>query len=300
MKKIIMDIDPGHEDFFGLMLAIANREELKLAAVVTTVAYQTPKNVLNNALKVLTLLGCKEIPVAQGASKPLVEPLVLADNWRTTTGLDGADFPTPNFEASSFTGLSLMAQVLSTSVEPVTIAVSGPLTNTALLLQQHPEVHDKIAEIVVMGGGINAWNRRPGVEYNFSIDPEAAEIVVNSGVKVTLITRDLTEQGVISNSTVTKMASLGNPVSDVAAKLMKHYGDFGATVVLNDPEVQAYLIKPELFKGYLANVSIDLEDGPQRGHMTVNDDLAANVTLMTSMDNDGFVELLLRSLRKFG
>lgn len=305
MTDIILDCDPGHEDFFGLMLALANTDKVNIKAISTTVAYQTVENVQRNAMKALTLLGRTDIPVAHGAAKPLVEPFGLADNWREFTGLDGADFPEPGFAPSELSGIELMAKTLREADAPMVIAISGPVTNVALLLAAHPELHDKIEKIVLMGGAINTGNRYPGVEYNFSIDPEAAKIVVNSGVPVVMITRDLTEQGVITAETVAKMRAVDNPVAQVAADLMDHYGDYSGTapVVLNDPEVIAYLIDPTMFSGVDYYVDVETQGQLTRGHLVVDQHhmtgKQSNATLMTMLDNDKFVDLILSSLTAY-
>ncbi|QBO36881.1 ribonucleoside hydrolase [Periweissella cryptocerci] len=305
MKNIILDCDPGHEDFFGLMLALTSTE-INIQAISTTVAYQTPENVQKNAMKALELLGRTDIPVARGAAKPLIEPFGLADNWRDFTGLDGANFPIPSFAPSQLSGIDLMAKTLSESAEPMTIAISGPVTNVALLVAAHPELHAKIEQIVLMGGAINTGNRYPGVEYNFSIDPEAAKILLNSGLPIVMATRDMTEQGIITEATVAKMRAIDNPVAQVAADLMENYGDFSdpdTPVVLNDPEVIAYLIDPMMFTGTDYYVDVETQGQLTRGRLVVDqNDMTGNLPnakLLTSLDNDRFVALILDSLATY-
>lgn len=305
MKNIILDCDPGHEDFFGLMLALASTS-VNIKAISTTVAYQTPENVQKKAMKALELLGRTDIPVARGAAKPLIEPFGLADNWREFTGLDGANFPTPSFAPSEFAGIDLMAKTLRESTEPMTIAISGPVTNVALLVAAHPELHDKIEQIVLMGGAINTGNRYPGVEYNFSIDPEAAKMLLHSGIPVVMATRDMTEQGIITETTVGKMRAIANPVAQAAADLMENYGDFSdpdTPVVLNDPEVIAYLIDPLIFTGTDYYVDVETQGQLTRGRLVVDQhnmtDNQPNAKLLTEMDNDRFVSLILESLATY-
>ncbi|MDR3190048.1 MAG: nucleoside hydrolase [Lactobacillaceae bacterium] len=306
MIDLLLDCDPGHEDFFGLMLAVANSDKLNLVAVSTTVAYQTPDNVQHNAMKALQTLGRTDIPVAQGAAKPLIEPFGLADNWREFTGLDGAEFIEPTFAKSELSGIELFAQKLREATKPMVVGISGPVTNVALLLAAHPELHAKIEKIVLMGGAINTENRFPGVEYNFSIDPDAAKIIVNSGVPVVMITRDLTEQGIISHELVDQMRAVGNAVSTVSADLMENYGDFtnpAEPVVLNDPEVIAYLIDPSMFSGTDYYVDVETQGQLTRGHLVVDrhqmTGMAPNATLMTKLDNTKFTNLIIDSLKKY-
>ena len=102
----------------------------------------------------LTLLKRTDIPVAGGALKPLMRELIIADNVHGESGLDGPALPEPGFTPQSCTAVELMAKVLRESAEPVTPVATGPQTNVALLLSSHPELHSKIARIVIMGGAM--------------------------------------------------------------------------------------------------------------------------------------------------
>ncbi|WP_368226976.1 nucleoside hydrolase, partial [Aeromonas sp. R1-1] len=145
---VILDCDPGHDDAISLILALAS-PELDVLAVTTSAGNQTPDKTLNNALRILTLLGCDDIPVAAGAPKPLARELIIADNVHGESGLDGPKLPDPAFAPQAMTGLELMAKCLRESLEPVTLVPTGPLTNIALLLAAHPELKGKIARIVL-------------------------------------------------------------------------------------------------------------------------------------------------------
>ncbi|MFB2873710.1 nucleoside hydrolase [Aeromonas jandaei] len=123
---VILDCDPGHDDAIALILALAS-PELKVLAVTTSAGNQTPDKTLNNALRILTLLGRDDIPVAAGAPKPLARELIIADNVHGESGLDGPKLPDPAFAPQAMTGIELMARCLRESPEPVTLVPTGPL-----------------------------------------------------------------------------------------------------------------------------------------------------------------------------
>lgn len=182
---VILDCDPGHDDAIALILALAS-PELKVLAVTTSAGNQTQEKTLNNALRILTLLGRDDIPVAAGAPKPLARELIIADNVHGESGLDGPTLPDPAFAPQAMTALELMVKCLRESPEPVTLVPTGPLTNIALLLAAHPELKPNIARIVLMGGAAGAGNWTPAAEFNIYVDPEAADMVFQSGIPITM------------------------------------------------------------------------------------------------------------------
>ncbi len=139
-EKIILDCDPGHDDALALTMAVAS-PEIDLLAVTTSAGNQTPDKTLHNALRMLTLLGATDIPVASGNQRPLMRQLQIADYVHGETGLDGADLPEPTFKPQPLPAVELIAEILRTQVEPITLVVTGPMTNIALFLRIHPKLN---------------------------------------------------------------------------------------------------------------------------------------------------------------
>jgi pyrimidine-specific ribonucleoside hydrolase len=182
---ILFDCDPGHDDAIAIVLALAS-PELDVKAITSSAGNQTPDKTLRNVLRMLTLLKRTDIPVAGGAVKPLMRDLIIADNVHGESGLDGPALPEPTFAPQDCTAVELMAKTLRESPEPMTIVSTGPQTNVALLLNSHPELHAKIDRIVIMGGAMGLGNWTPAAEFNIFVDPEAAEIVFQSGIPVVM------------------------------------------------------------------------------------------------------------------
>ncbi|EPD0010926.1 nucleoside hydrolase, partial [Escherichia coli] len=193
---ILLDCDPGHDDAIAIVLALAS-PELDVKAITSSAGNQTPEKTLRNVLRMLTLLNRTDIPVAGGAVKPLMRELIIADNVHGESGLDGPALPEPTFAPQNCTAVELMAKTLRESAEPVTIVSTGPQTNVALLLNSHPELHSKIARIVIMGGAMGLGNWTPAAEFNIYVDPEAAEIVFQSGIPVVMAGLDVTHKAQI-------------------------------------------------------------------------------------------------------
>ena len=306
---VILDCDPGHDDAIALILALAS-PELKVLAVTTSAGNQTPDKTLNNALRILTLLGRDDISVAAGAPKPLARELIIADNVHGESGLDGPKLPDPAFAPVAMTALELMAKCLRESPDPVTLVPTGPLTNIALLLAAHPELKSKIARIVLMGGAAGAGNWTPAAEFNIYVDPEAADMVFNSGLPITMCGLDVTHQAQVMDEDIERVRAITNPVAQCVAGLLDFFmiyhrdpkwGFAGAP--LHDPCTIAWLLAPALFHGVECRVDIET-GGTHTSGMTVVDRYgltgkAANALVLLGLDRAGFIDLLVTRLRTF-
>ncbi|WAF66585.1 pyrimidine-specific ribonucleoside hydrolase RihA [Aeromonas dhakensis] len=306
---VILDCDPGHDDAIALILALAS-PELKVLAVTTSAGNQTPDKTLNNALRILTLLGRDDIPVATGAPKPLARELIIADNVHGESGLDGPKLPDPAFAPVAMTALELMASCLRESPEPVTLVPTGPLTNIALLLAAHPELKSKIARIVLMGGAAGAGNWTPAAEFNIYVDPEAADMVFKSGLPITMCGLDVTHQAQVMDEDIERVRAITNPVAQCVAGLLDFFmiyhrdpkwGFAGAP--LHDPCTIAWLLAPALFHGVECRVDIET-GGTHTSGMTVVDRYGltgkpANALVLLGLDRAGFIDLLVTRLRAF-
>ncbi|MBL0637308.1 pyrimidine-specific ribonucleoside hydrolase RihA [Aeromonas veronii] len=306
---VILDCDPGHDDAIALILALAS-PELKVLAVTTSAGNQTPDKTLNNALRILTLLGRDDIPVAAGAPKPLARELIIADNVHGESGLDGPKLPDPAFAPQAMTGIELMAKCLRESPQPVTLVPTGPLTNIALLLAAHPELKPKIARIVLMGGAAGAGNWTPAAEFNIYVDPEAADMVFKSGIPITMCGLDVTHEAQVIDEDIERVRAITNPVAQCVAGLLDFFmiyhrdpkwGFAGAP--LHDPCTIAWLLAPELFHGVECRVDIETS-GEHTVGMTVVDRYGltgkpANALVLLGLDRPGFIDLLVTRLRAF-
>ncbi|MEX0497020.1 pyrimidine-specific ribonucleoside hydrolase RihA [Raoultella terrigena] len=307
---IILDCDPGHDDAIAIVLALAS-PELDVKAITSSAGNQTPEKTLRNVLRMLTLLQRQDIPVAGGARKPLMRELIIADNVHGESGLDGPALPEPDFAPQNCTAVELMAKTLRESPQPVTIVATGPQTNVALLLNGHPELHDKIARIVMMGGAMVLGNWQPAAEFNIYVDPEAAEIVFQSGIPVVMAGLDVTHRAQIHDMDIERFRQVGNPIATIVAELLDFFMEYhkdakwGFTgAPLHDPCTIAWLLKPELFTCVERWVGVETQGKYTQG-MTVVDYYfltgnQPNTTVLLDVDREGFVDLLAERLAFYG
>lgn len=269
-RKVIIDTDPGIDDAVALAIALFS-EELDVQLITTVAGNVSVDKVTKNMLKLLTFFG-KKVPVAKGAVQPLLRVGVDASDIHGKTGMEGYDFPEPQNELLLPEHAVIeMAKVLRTSSEKITICGIGPLTNIALLLRMYPELKSNIDEIVIMGGSINGGNMGPASEFNIAVDPEAAKIVFESGIPLTMAGLDVGLKALVYPEDSEKIKEM-NPVGDMMYHLFKKYrgGSFGTGLKMYDSCAIAYLLKPEMFQLTDTYVAIETEGRYTAGETVVD------------------------------
>ncbi len=307
-RKIIIDTDPGQDDAFAILLALASPEDVDVLGI-TAVAGNVPLPLTEvNTRKICELAGKTAVKVFAGADRPLVRKLVTAEHVHGKTGLDGPDLPAPTMHLQAQHGVDFIIETLRQEpAHTVTLCPLGPLTNIALAFQKAPDIIARGQEIVLRGGcGFEGGNISPAAEFNIYVDPEAADLVFRAGVPLVVMPLDVTHKALTTRARVEAFRGLNTEVGRVAAEWadfferfdMEKYGSEGAP--LHDPCVIAYLIQPGLFKGRHINVQIEVQSELTLG-MTVADwwgvtDRPANALFMGSVDADGFFALLTERL----
>ena len=270
MKKtnLILDCDPGHDDAIALMLAHGNHH-LNLLGVTVVSGNQTIEKTSQNALNLCKYLNIN-VPIAKGNGKPLVRDSMICSEIHGESGLDGFKFPKYAHDFDKRSAAELICD-LCLNNEDVVIAATGPLTNVALAISYKPEIIPHIREIVFMGGSIDNGNVSPAAEFNILCDPEAAHIVLGSGVKVTMIGLNVTRKVLVYDHIVEEMKKLNNTASELFYKLMKVFNENQRKTFhiqaapLHDPVTIASLIDEHLLTYQDMNVEIDLSHGSSYG-----------------------------------
>ena len=308
--ELIIDTDPGADDVVALLLALASPQELNIRALTTVAGNVRLDKTSRNARLAREWAGREEVPVYAGASKPLMRTPIYAEDIHGKEGLSGVAVYEPKAGLAEGGAVSYLIDTL-TAAKPhsITLAMLGPQTNLALALIQAPGIVQGIKEVVVMGGAhFNGGNITPVAEFNLFADPQAAEVVLKSGVKLTYLPLDVTHKMLTSEARLTQIAAINNAaskrVSDILNEYVKgdmeHYGLAGGPV--HDATVIAYLLKPELFTGRSVNVVVDSREGPTFGQTIVDwyDGLKApkNAFWVESGDAQGFFDLLTERLAR--
>src|SRR5213079_67399 len=178
-----------------------------------------------NALVTLEIAGRSDIPVAAGAEAPLRRDLCTAAHVHGETGLDGPELPHPSARPVGAHAADLLAELIETGV---VLVPTAPLTNLALMLERHPAVAGRLERIVWMGGAIAEGNVTPAAEFNAFVDPEAAAIVFESGIPVTLIGLDVTHKALFTQEHAEQLrpaGRAGRAVAELADFFLRFHKD---------------------------------------------------------------------------
>jgi len=265
-RRIIIDTDPGIDDALAIFLALRS-PELKVEAI-TPVAGNVPLDMtLPNALRLLEIAKRRDIPVAAGASHPLVRRLATAGHVHGVNGLAGVEFPEPRIKPVHDTAPELIRRIVRESPHEITIVAVGPLTNVALALRSDPELASMIPAIAIMGGSLSGGNMTPAAEFNLYVDPEAARIVFDANIPLTMVGLDVTRKCKVSEQHIQQLEAAKNPVSQAAGKIMRatyehlRQGGEVTDIELHDALTVASLIDHDVItrKGYYVEVETEGE-----------------------------------------
>ena len=269
--RIILDTDPGIDDALAILLALA---EPRVSLEAITVCYgncSLDQGVLN-ALSILELAQADHLPIARGADRPLVQPLLLAPETHGNSGLGYAQLPSPELLPDPTPAVTLLTERILANPGEITVVAVGPLTNLALALRTEPRLLEAIKDVYIMGGAIRYdGNTTPQAEFNAYSDPHAAHIVFHSGLPITLVPLDVTYQVVFTSDDLSRLQKLEVPLTRFIADATRFYMEFHdeyqqiSGCVINDPLALAITYLPELVDCQELYVDIDISGGVSMG-----------------------------------
>ncbi|PZG13955.1 nucleoside hydrolase [Nonomuraea aridisoli] len=303
---LILDCDPGHDDVFAIWLAAAD-PALDLRAITTVGGNGRLSHTTYNARVVTELAGIAGVPISAGAESPLVRLLTPAEAIHGDNALGGPELPAPAREADPRTAIELIRDTLDASAEPVTIVATGPLTNIAMFVRLHPDRLSRIERVVWMGGSTGRGNITPYAEFNSWTDPEAAAIVLGSGLPFTMIGLNVTHQVLTTREVVAGIGAIGNRTAAFGVELLSFFNATYETDQgmpegpLHDPVAVALVARPGLVTTVRARLDIELHGTETAGATSV--DLLGklgrepNADVATGIDVEAFWKLLEEAIR---
>ncbi|CAO3591568.1 unnamed protein product [Absidia cylindrospora] len=298
--------------FFFFIHSLGYNPKIALLGISTTHGNQEHHKITRNAALVLKASGLDHLRIVPGQTKPLTRPSMICPGIHGETGLDGT-FVLPAFDSSLILenekAVLHLAKLLQTMDDhTLTLIATGPLTNYSLLLTLYPELHCKIKQIIFMGGAIGSGNWTPSAEYNILVDPEAASIVMQSGISVTMVPLEVTHQAIVTDKVIQELETRlkKSPFCTLIVELLLFFKktyqevfDFHQGPPLHDPCAVAAVCAAELFTCKNMGVHVVTSDGPCLGQ-TVCDIYSKTdypkINVATDIDVDGFMSILIDSL----
>lgn len=302
-RNLIIDTDPGIDDAVAIGIAIFS-EKLNVNLITTVAGNVDIDKVTLNAQKLLKFWDREEIPIAKGSQTPFINELETATSVHGLSGMEGFDFCMPTCDILKQNAVNAMYDKIMSTEGKTTIMAIGPLTNIALLLKMYPDVKEKIEEIVFMGGTLTRGNKGVLSEFNIHLDPEAAYIVIHSGLKVVMCGLDIAWKALILPEDSEKIKNQ-NKTGEMVYALFKRYrgGSFNKGLKMYDSTAIAYILNEELFTSETLPVEIELHGEYTRGASLVDfkgylKKEVKNVKVLTDVDSLKFRKWFIESLNK--
>lgn len=297
---LVVDTDCGVDDALALLVLLGS-PDVGVHAISAVHGTGPVEQVARNVLAVLELAGKPAIPVYQGAPRPLMREPSYSPHVHGQNGLGDVEIAPP---ARGPAGLAI--DLYRALDERVTLFALGPLTNVALALAAQPELAAKIDRIVAMGGALFIPGTFSAVaESNIGKDPEAAAIVLGTGVPLTLVPMDLVRQVVLSSADLASLADRG-PRGAFAAHVTGTYLAFHKAqrgldgIIPADAVTATYLVRPDLFTTEELYLEVDcgwtLEAGRTIAHPTHPIGRGLRATVVTEVDVPAAHAFLLERL----
>ncbi|TXT12791.1 hypothetical protein VHUM_01192 [Vanrija humicola] len=305
---VILDCDPGHDDVFAIWLAVGN-PALDVRAVTTVAGNGSLEHTTLNARIALSVAGVHGIPVAAGAAQPLSRKAHAAVDIHGENALGGpATLPEPTVPLDPRDAVSLIADTLLASAEPVTLIPTGPMTNIAALITARPEVIPHIREIIWMGGAVDRGNITPYAEFNAWADPEAADIVFKAA-QSKQAGLNITHQALVTDEVIARVEAVGNATSAFGVQLLKFFCKTYAEVQgmpaapLHDPVTVAIAIDRAVATVQRTHVAIETKGEYTAGATNVYllDQVKGrdmNVEVAMQLDVKRFFDLIVEAVKQ--
>jgi inosine-uridine nucleoside N-ribohydrolase len=324
VERVIIDTDPGTDDALAILLALRS-PELRVEALTIVAGNVTAPAGLENALKIVSLAGRCDLPVAEGAQRPLHAKLNIEPFWNGPNGLGGAELPPAHCKADPSFGPDVIIELVHKYPHEMTIIGVGPETNLALAILKDPTIVPLVKRVVLMAGSISGGNVNGAAEFNVYCDPDAADLVFRAGWQVTMVGLDVTEITLISNAQVAEIERSGGAEAKFAAAVARFQvglyqgAGFGGGAI-HDALAVGAVIDPSFLKLRTMRIDVETEGRIARGETVANrlgtvdrvvdkgdhletvgvDEVKPNAQVAAGIDSERFLKLFVARLSGSG
>ena len=277
MINLVLDLDTGIDDAIALSIA-AKDESTNLLGVTCTYGNVTVDESAYNTLALLSLLDRSDVPVYKGRDRALLSssPYFPHEAGRKIHGPKGSGDITLKESKRSIEKINALDYLASLMMkrDDFTIITTGPMTNLASVLSSYPTLSSWKGKVIFMGGALTVrGNVNHFAEANIFKDPEAAKIVVESGLDVTMIGLDVTERTRLYRTNAEKWKERGSEIGETLGSMLDYYIDntlgMDETYV-HDPSAVIASLHPEYYSFLPLPLTVETE-GLDRGRVVVDE-----------------------------
>lgn len=316
--KIHYDCDPGQDDAIALLYALGSKN-IDVQSISVVGGNIDVDQCARNALQLLEVSGRTDIPVYKGASQPLERPLIMLPHVFGPTGMAGAEhLSQPTIKPQDKNAIDFLCDDFTLD----TIVATGPLTNLAMALKRKPALSNQIKNLIIMGGCVRPdpifnlmgnltvkGNKEGKAEYNFAVDPEAVQIVFQSGIEnIAMIGLEVTRTVLFNGALEKRLLDLNTKTSILSAKILSSVGEEDLEEykdhwqypndpvrAIHDIVAMAYADTPDIFETEILPIRIDVDDIP--GQSVIDEcNSDCNVMVIKDLDREAFAGGLAMNL----
>lgn len=302
---VIIDCDPGCDDAAALLLAF-QCPEFNIRAITTVAGNVELSKTTMNALKICEVIGT-DVPVSRGAEKPLFCQLQTASNVHGADGLHGIVLPDPKEQITGEAAWDTIYRVAVEEKGALELIAVGPFTNLAIALSKYNDLAGLIKRIVIMGGAVAGGNTTPCAEFNVVVDPEAADMVFQSGIPIYMCGLDVTQKAYLTADEVEAIGALPSRqakfFADVTRDSIRMDGQGLPGAPMHDPSAVLFAADDSLFTHHPCWIRVETSGTVTRGK-TVTDYFSdakkePNAHLVLEVDRPRFVERIMDLMKKY-
>lgn len=290
--SIIIDCDAGMDDAVAIALAAA-APSLSIEAITSVAGNCSILTTTENSLATVEALGL-DVPVYRGDAGPKD---AARRHGTILWGGDGSlGLPVARTKPAGDAIDYLTRRLEGAPRGSVTLCPIGPLTNLAILFDRRPDLADRVARLIVMGGAFHGGNVTEHAEFNIWFDPPAAKRVFETACPAIIVPYDLTQHIIVGAAAIARLAQATTPAARLAAKLLPLAGSESHPSSIHDAATIGWLLWPELFDSEIGVVSVIDDDGDQFGRTLLRPDPDGRHRVLTGVDRDVFIDRMVETL----
>lgn len=278
MKRVIFDTDIGIDDAMALLF-LHYAETVQLDAITTVSGNASIADTTRNACYVCERFGI-DVPVYRGASGPIGQALGTGhpDFVHGKNGLGDIEFPEPTYTAELKPAPEAIVELAEAHPGEISVVAVGRLSNLAKALALCPKLPELLKEVLVMGGVFmhrgHRGNVSPVAEANMAGDPLAADRVFGSGLPITIVGLDVTEETIMDEAFIQQLQQKAGDAGSFIHDITRFYFNFYESISgnrscpIHDSSAVACLLEPGLY---------EMEEGPVR---VISEGIAMGQTIL--------------------